>query len=94
MKEVDGGKYTFIKQPAGEVEILRYGEPWVRIEAGCNAITALLSEHEALSEQVTTWRGVAQFAEHYMLRISDPEVRRMFEHHLKIAREADKNGAP
>lgn len=42
---LDDGKYTFVK-PVGDyrVYILRHGEPWVTIEAGCNAVFSLLYE--------------------------------------------------
>lgn len=49
---VDNGKYTFI-QPEGDYRphILRYGEPWVVVEQGGNAVLALMyALDEARSE--------------------------------------------
>lgn len=45
---LDGGKYTFY-MPDGEwrPHINRYGEPWVVIGDGCNAVTSLMYAVEA-----------------------------------------------
>lgn len=43
--QVDQAKYTF-QIPEGEwrVQVLRYGEPWLFIEQGHNAIHSLMNE--------------------------------------------------
>jgi hypothetical protein len=47
--KVLGGKYEFV-DVMGEcrIDILRNGQPWLRIEKGARAIAALLLEHEEL----------------------------------------------
>ena len=46
---VDDGKYTFQTAANGYgVEILRHREPWVIIDAGCNAVHSLMYEVERL----------------------------------------------
>lgn len=49
---VSDGKYTFRIRPAGEIDVLRHGAPWVVIEQGCNAIGALLYRVEELEDEV------------------------------------------
>lgn len=43
--EVDGGKYAFIDpKDDWRIFVLRYGQPWLHIEAGSNAIRELMAE--------------------------------------------------
>lgn len=45
--QVDGGKYTFVKfRDDWRVRVLRYGEEWLTIESGSNAVSALMAEVE------------------------------------------------
>lgn len=42
---VENGKYTFIlPEDDYRIKVLRYGEEWLTIEAGCNAVHSLMSE--------------------------------------------------
>jgi len=45
------GKYTFIRYKEDyRVHCLRYGEPWMIFEKGCNAIAALMNDYEEILE--------------------------------------------
>lgn len=45
--EVADGKYTFVKNVDDwRVQVLRYGEDWITIENGHNAIVALMLQLE------------------------------------------------
>lgn len=47
------GKYTFQKHEGDwRVHVLRHGEPWLVIEAGCNAVSQLMYECEELREKL------------------------------------------
>ena len=48
---VSDGKYTFRIRPAGEIDVLHHGAPWVVIEQGCNAVAALLYRVEELEDE-------------------------------------------
>ena len=50
---VGHGKYTF-RVPEGDwrVHVLRHGEPWLVIEAGHNAVSALMAEFDQAVERV------------------------------------------
>ena len=50
---VDDGKYTFVRETGDyRIKILRHGEPWVEIEAGYNAVLALMLECEDLRRRL------------------------------------------
>lgn len=55
---VSDGKYRFIQKVAGDdVQVLRYGEPWIKSVVpaqGSNAILAALYELAALQELIKT----------------------------------------
>lgn len=55
--EVNDKKYTFIV-PEGDwrVHVLRYGEEWLVIEQGHNAVLALMMEVEELREELDKLR--------------------------------------
>lgn len=56
---VYNGKYTFVKPDDDyRVHVLRYGEEWLTIESGSNAIVALLGEYEELKEKVKRLEGL------------------------------------
>lgn len=42
--KIAGNKYSASIAPAGEVVIERYGESWVTVEAGCNAVADMIRE--------------------------------------------------
>jgi len=53
--KVQDGKYTFLTSENDyRVFILRHGEDWHVIEAGCNAVAALMRRVEELEKQVET----------------------------------------
>jgi hypothetical protein len=58
---VADGKYTFLVPPNDyKIHVLRYGEPWLVIEDGSNAIWWLIAEligAKALAEAVREWVG-------------------------------------
>ena len=45
---IDNGKYTFLDGEGGDIDVLRYGEPWVTIGKGSNAVRALMAEADEL----------------------------------------------
>lgn len=52
------GKYKFIiKEDDWRIHVLRYGEPWMIIEEGHNAIALLMQEVEELREKVLQLSG-------------------------------------
>ena len=49
---VDNKKYTFIHKTGDyRIHILRYGDPWLVLEKGSNAIFSLMAEFEELRSQ-------------------------------------------
>lgn len=55
---VSDGKYTFQTAPNGySVEVLRHREPWLIIDAGCNAVHSLMYEIERLREEVAALKA-------------------------------------
>ena len=59
--EVDNGKYTFFVPPNDyKIHVLRYGEPWLEISQGSNAIWSLIAElidARELIKAIEAWRS-------------------------------------
>lgn len=49
--ELLNGKYTFVYQNA-QVDVLRYGEPWIQAIPGANAVCALMHRVHELEAEV------------------------------------------
>jgi hypothetical protein len=50
---VGDGKYTFVRDDGNyEVRVLRYGEDWLTVERGSNAVMALMYRVQDLEEKL------------------------------------------
>lgn len=45
--KVASGKYEFVQQKGGRIDVLRHGQPWIQNVDGANAIFSLMAELDA-----------------------------------------------
>lgn len=57
---VDSGKYTFIKQPEGHIEIRRHGERWHEQDRAFNALASIMAELDAARVVLAAARDLAK----------------------------------
>lgn len=59
----DSGKYTFVVDESGQVEVLRGGESWLRFAVGSKAIHSLICELDAARAVIAAARSLVKRGE-------------------------------